>query len=55
MSRWKIIDGLNLYFITTTIVEWQYVFIRRSFDHHGGVFGITSWVGSVTPSQLISC
>ena len=27
MSRWKIIPGVNLYFITTTIVEWQNVFI----------------------------
>jgi REP element-mobilizing transposase RayT len=27
MSRWKIISGVNLYFITTTIVEWQYIFV----------------------------
>ena len=26
MSRWKIIPGVNLYFITTTIVEWQNLF-----------------------------
>jgi REP element-mobilizing transposase RayT len=26
MSRWKIIAGVNLYFITTTIVEWRSVF-----------------------------
>jgi hypothetical protein len=23
MGRWKIIQGINLYFITTTIVGWQ--------------------------------
>ena len=28
MSRWKIIEDINLYFITTTIVEWQYVFVN---------------------------
>ena len=27
MSRWKITPDVNLYFITTTIVEWQSVFI----------------------------
>ncbi len=27
MSRWKIISGVSLYFITTTIVEWQNVFV----------------------------
>ena len=27
MSHWKIIPGINLYFITTTIVEWRYVFV----------------------------
>jgi len=27
MSRWKIIPGVNFYFITTTIVEWQNVFV----------------------------
>jgi REP element-mobilizing transposase RayT len=27
MSRWKIIQGVNLYFITTTIVEWRSVFV----------------------------
>ena len=27
MSRWKIIEGINHYFITTTIVEWQNVFV----------------------------
>jgi len=27
MSRWKILPGVNLYFITTTIVEWQNVFV----------------------------
>ncbi|MEX1139737.1 MAG: transposase [Bacteroidota bacterium] len=26
MSPWKIIKGIDLYFITTTIVEWEYVF-----------------------------
>jgi putative transposase len=26
MSTWKIIPGINLYYITTTIVEWQCVF-----------------------------
>jgi hypothetical protein len=28
MSRWKIIPGVNLYFVTTTIVEWQNVFVE---------------------------
>jgi putative transposase len=27
MSRWKITPDVNLYFITTTIVEWQSVFV----------------------------
>ncbi len=27
MSRWKIISGVNLFFITTTIVEWRSVFV----------------------------
>jgi REP element-mobilizing transposase RayT len=27
MTRWKIYSGVNLYFTTTTIVEWQDVFI----------------------------
>jgi putative transposase len=27
MSRWKIMPGVNLYFITTTIVDWQNVFV----------------------------
>ncbi len=27
MSHWKIIPGVILYFVTTTIVEWQSVFI----------------------------
>ena len=27
MSRWKIIEDINYYFITTTIVEWQNVFV----------------------------
>jgi putative transposase len=27
VSRWKIIPGIDLYFITTTIVEWQNVFM----------------------------
>jgi REP element-mobilizing transposase RayT len=27
MSRWKIYSGVNLYIITTTIVEWQDVFV----------------------------
>jgi putative transposase len=27
VSRWKIIHGVNLYFITTTIVEWRSVFV----------------------------
>lgn len=27
MSRWKVIPGVNLYFITTTIVEWRSVFV----------------------------
>ena len=26
VSQWKIIPGHHLYFVTTTIVEWQYVF-----------------------------
>jgi REP element-mobilizing transposase RayT len=26
MSQWKILPGVNLYYVTTTIVEWQYVF-----------------------------
>jgi len=26
MSRWKILSGVNHYFITTTIIEWQNVF-----------------------------
>lgn len=26
MSHWKIIQGVNLYFITATIIEWQNVF-----------------------------
>ena len=27
MSHWKIIPGVNLYFITTTIIAWQSVFV----------------------------
>ena len=27
MSQWKIILGVNYYFITTTVVEWQSVFV----------------------------
>jgi putative transposase len=27
MSRWKIIPGVNLYFITTTVVKWQNVLV----------------------------
>jgi putative transposase len=27
MGRWQIYPGVNLYFITTTIVEWQNVFV----------------------------
>lgn len=27
MSRWKIIPGVDLYFITTTIISWQNVFV----------------------------
>lgn len=30
MSRWKIIPGVNLYFITTTVVEWENVFVSTS-------------------------
>lgn len=26
MSQWKVIPGVDLYFVTTTIVDWQYVF-----------------------------
>jgi putative transposase len=26
MSQWKIVPGVNLYYVTTTIVDWQYVF-----------------------------
>jgi putative transposase len=26
MSRWKIVQGVNLYFVTTTIVAWQDIF-----------------------------
>jgi putative transposase len=33
MSQWKILPGVNLYYVTTTIVEWQYVFTGfRYFD-----------------------
>jgi REP element-mobilizing transposase RayT len=28
VSRWKIIEGINIYYVTTTIVEWQYVFVN---------------------------
>jgi putative transposase len=47
MSRWKIIEGINYYFITTTIVEWQNVFmsdelfeviitsLKHCIDHKG--------------------
>jgi putative transposase len=31
MSRWKILSGVSLYFITTTIVEWQNVFTAIPF------------------------
>ena len=31
MSRWKIIPGVNLYFVTTTIVERQNVFVSIPF------------------------
>ena len=31
MSQWKIIPGHFLYFVTTTIVEWQCVFTSPSF------------------------
>jgi REP element-mobilizing transposase RayT len=31
MSRWKIFSRVNLYFITTTIVEWQNVFTSLQF------------------------
>ncbi len=31
MSRWKIYPDINLYFITTTIVEWQNVFVSDAF------------------------
>jgi REP element-mobilizing transposase RayT len=27
MSKWKTISGVSLYFITTTIVEWQNIFL----------------------------
>ena len=27
MSRWKIISDVNLYFVTTSVVEWQNVFV----------------------------
>jgi putative transposase len=26
MSQWKIVPGVNLYYVTTTVVEWHYVF-----------------------------
>jgi putative transposase len=26
MSQWKIVPGVDLYYITTTIVDWEYVF-----------------------------
>jgi len=26
MSRWKVVPGIKYYFVTTTVVEWQYVF-----------------------------
>ncbi|MBI3006237.1 MAG: transposase [Ignavibacteriales bacterium] len=26
MSHWKIVPGVSLYFVTTTIVDWQFVF-----------------------------
>lgn len=33
MSRWKVIDDVSLYFITTTIVDWKNVFVSvRMFD-----------------------
>jgi REP element-mobilizing transposase RayT len=31
MSKWKIIPDINLYFITTTIVDWQYVFTSDKY------------------------
>jgi REP element-mobilizing transposase RayT len=27
MSHWKIIPGVNLYFITTTVVKWESIFV----------------------------
>lgn len=26
MSQWKVVPGVSLYFVTTTIVDWQFVF-----------------------------
>ena len=26
MSRWKVVPGINYYFATATVVEWQYIF-----------------------------
>ena len=31
MSRWKVYPGVELYFVTTTIVEWQYVFTSSEY------------------------
>jgi putative transposase len=26
MSRWKVVPNINYYFVTTTVIDWQYVF-----------------------------
>jgi len=31
MSRWKIIPGIATYFVTTTIVKWQFVFVSEPY------------------------
>ncbi len=31
MGGWKIIPGQDLYFVTTTIVEWQYIFTSTPY------------------------
>jgi putative transposase len=31
MSRWKVVPDINCYFVTTTVVEWQYIFTSTPY------------------------